>query len=73
MILLRQSQERNEAPTKGEAVEAGPVDPCLTTSLVQENRVEYKQRSERSRIFNEREERWIVHINPRTSALEMTL
>ncbi|GFT52628.1 uncharacterized protein TNCV_3765311 [Trichonephila clavipes] len=33
MILLRQSQERNKAPTKGEALEAGPVDPCLTTSL----------------------------------------
>ncbi|GFT76446.1 transposable element Tc1 transposase [Trichonephila clavipes] len=40
------------------------------------SRVENKQRSGRSRIFNEREERWIViqvHINPRTSALKMTL
>ncbi|GFV12238.1 transposable element Tcb1 transposase [Trichonephila clavipes] len=42
------------------------------------NSVENKQRSGRSRIFNEREKRWIVcvrqvHINPRTSALKMTL
>ncbi|GFY13277.1 transposable element Tc1 transposase [Trichonephila clavipes] len=43
--------------------------------LVQENSVESKQRSGRSRIFNECEERWIVrdvHINPRSSALKMT-
>ncbi|GFV68839.1 general transcription factor II-I repeat domain-containing protein 2B [Trichonephila clavipes] len=40
------------------------------------NSVENKERSGRSRIFNELEERWIVrqvHINPRTSALKMTL
>ncbi|GFX41351.1 transposable element Tc1 transposase [Trichonephila clavipes] len=40
------------------------------------NSVEHKQISGRSRVFNEREERWIVRkvrINPRTTALKMTL
>ncbi|GFX76924.1 uncharacterized protein TNCV_2257871 [Trichonephila clavipes] len=33
MILLRQSRERNEAPTEDEALGPGPVGPCLKTSL----------------------------------------
>ncbi|GBN16573.1 Transposable element Tc1 transposase [Araneus ventricosus] len=40
------------------------------------NSVENKERSGRPRTFNEREERWIVrqvHINPRTSAVKLTL
>ncbi|GBO45167.1 hypothetical protein AVEN_62607-1 [Araneus ventricosus] len=40
------------------------------------NTVENKQRSGRPRTFSEREERWIVrqvHINPRTSAVKLTL
>ncbi|GFW20830.1 HTH_Tnp_Tc3_2 domain-containing protein [Trichonephila clavipes] len=40
------------------------------------NSVENKQRSGCPRIFNEREERWFVRqvpINPRTSAVKMTL
>ncbi|GFU65823.1 retrovirus-related Pol polyprotein from transposon 17.6 [Trichonephila clavipes] len=48
----------------------------LVTAINVQASVEYKQRSGRSRIFNEREERCQVrqvHINPRTSALEMTL
>ncbi|GBM43440.1 hypothetical protein AVEN_18607-1 [Araneus ventricosus] len=40
------------------------------------NIVENKQRSKSPRTFSEREERWIVrqvHINPRTSAVKLTL
>ncbi|GFW92623.1 transposable element Tc1 transposase [Trichonephila clavipes] len=40
------------------------------------NSVENKQRSWHPKTFNELEERWIVrqiHINPRTSAVKMTL
>ncbi|GBM46880.1 hypothetical protein AVEN_10723-1 [Araneus ventricosus] len=40
------------------------------------NSVESKQRSGHPRTFSEREERWIVrqvHINPRTSAVKLTL
>ncbi|GFV56487.1 transposable element Tc1 transposase [Trichonephila clavipes] len=48
----------------------------LVARFKKTNTIENKQRSGRPRIFNEREERWIVrqvHINPRTSALKMTL
>ncbi|GFS75060.1 integrase catalytic domain-containing protein [Trichonephila clavipes] len=33
MIVLRQSLERNKAPTESEALEPGPVGPCLKTPL----------------------------------------
>ncbi|GFW78713.1 HTH_Tnp_Tc3_2 domain-containing protein [Trichonephila clavipes] len=50
--------------------------PSVRSGFNKTNSVENKQRSGRSRIFKEHEERWIlrqVHINPRTSALKMTL
>ncbi|GFV03992.1 transposable element Tc1 transposase [Trichonephila clavipes] len=57
------------------SVESSNVLP-LVWKFKKTNSVENKQSSGRIRIFNEREERWIVrqvHINPRTRVVNMSL
>ncbi|GFX24996.1 transposable element Tcb1 transposase [Trichonephila clavipes] len=58
------------------ASRGSPMPEIIFKMFKKTNSVENKQRSGRSGIFNECEERWImieVHINPKTSALKMTL